>query len=88
MQTPRRLTANALTSSPKALAIHLALSAASSLASKCPIAPGEIPAFTVEAISREARSVLPPGVALPTEFEDMAGEMYVCVFQIGDIHCL
>ncbi|KAF7760205.1 hypothetical protein Agabi119p4_10881 [Agaricus bisporus var. burnettii] len=66
---------NALASSPKALAIHLALSAASSLASKSPSPPGEIPSFTVEDISQEARSLLPSGVSLPTEFEDMAGEI-------------
>jgi len=63
----------AATASPKQLAIHLALSAASSLASKT--CPEELPAFTIEALTQEAQSLLPLGTELPQEFEYTAAEM-------------
>ncbi|KAJ3565311.1 hypothetical protein NP233_g7710 [Leucocoprinus birnbaumii] len=67
---------NAATTAPKQLAIHLALSAASCLASKTPApSAGEIPVFTIEALTQEAQSLLPPGVALPEEFEYTGGEI-------------
>ncbi len=69
--------ANAVGASPKQLAIHLALSAASSLASKNPTPQGSIPALTVEALTQEAQTLLPPGTELPEEFEYTVGEMYV-----------
>jgi len=57
----------AATASPKQLAIHLALSAASSLAPS-----GE---FNVEALTQQAQSLLPPGTELPSEFDYTAAEM-------------
>lgn len=70
--------ASAVTTSPKQLAIHLALSAASSLASKTPTpAQGEIPVYTVEALAQEALSLLEPGAELPEDFGYTVGEMYV-----------
>jgi amyloid beta precursor protein binding protein 1 len=67
---------DATTASPKQLAIHLALSAASCLASKAPATPeGELPVFTIEALTQEAQSLLPPGTELPEEFEYTGGEM-------------
>lgn len=63
----------AATASPKQLAIHLALSAASSLASKT--CPEELPAFTIEALTQEAQSLLPLGTELPQEFEYTAAEI-------------
>ncbi|KXN85116.1 NEDD8-activating enzyme E1 regulatory subunit [Leucoagaricus sp. SymC.cos] len=67
---------NAAAVSPKQLAIHLALSAASSLASSAPATPeGELPVFTVEALRQEAQSLLSPGTELPEEFEHTGGEL-------------
>lgn len=60
----------AATTSPKQLAIHLALSAASSLASS------EEPVdFTVEALTQQAQSLLPSGTKLPSEFDYTAAEI-------------
>ncbi|KAG5650239.1 hypothetical protein H0H81_000203 [Sphagnurus paluster] len=61
---------NALTSSPKQTAIHLSLSALSSLNVKQPgIAP------TIEALTTEAQALLPAGNALPDDFPDAVGEI-------------
>lgn len=76
----RHFTANTAAASPKQLAIHLALSAASSLESKNPTPQGSIPVFTIEALTQEAQSLLPPGTELPEEFEHTVGEMYLSTF--------
>ncbi|KAF9531366.1 hypothetical protein CPB83DRAFT_848913 [Crepidotus variabilis] len=61
-----------LQTSPKAYAIHLALSALSSFASKqqqgAPLTPTE------EVLTSEAQALLPPGADLPHEFADAVGE--------------
>jgi len=58
--------------SPKALAIHLALSALSSFASKQQ--PGAPLTPTEEALTAEALALLPPNTELPEVFSDAAGE--------------
>lgn len=63
--------ATAIETSPKQVAIHFALSAYASL-SKKPNAPL---ALTVESLTAEARTLLPPSTTLPEEFEYAVGEM-------------
>ncbi|KAJ7512737.1 hypothetical protein B0H11DRAFT_5705 [Mycena galericulata] len=58
--------ASAVTSSPKATATHLALSALASVASPNP---------SVEALTAAAQALLPPGAELPDEFSDAVGEI-------------
>ncbi|KAJ6595844.1 hypothetical protein DFH09DRAFT_1024735 [Mycena vulgaris] len=58
--------ASAVASSPKAAAIHLALSALTAVSSPQP---------TVEALTAAAQALLPPGVELPDEFSDAVGEI-------------
>ncbi|KAF8066907.1 hypothetical protein FPV67DRAFT_1496954 [Lyophyllum atratum] len=61
---------NALASSPKQTAIHLSLSALSALLLK---QPGVAP--SVESLTAEAQTLLPPGTVLPDEFPDAVGEV-------------
>jgi len=63
--------ANSLSTSPKQIAIHLALSALTALTVKQPGIPP-----TTEALTAEAQAFLPLGVELPDEFADAVGEMY------------
>ncbi|KAJ7267019.1 hypothetical protein B0H12DRAFT_1179488 [Mycena haematopus] len=58
--------ASTVASSPKAAAIHLALSALAAVASPQP---------TVEALTAAAQALLPPGTELPEEFSDAVGEI-------------
>jgi len=58
--------ASAVTSSPKAAAIHLALSALAAVGSTQP---------TIEALTAAAQALLPPGTELPDEFSDAVGEI-------------
>lgn len=62
--------ANAISTSPKQVAIHLALSAQTALSTK---QPGVAP--TVQALTSEAQALLPQGTMLPEEFSDAVGEM-------------
>ncbi|KAF8965437.1 hypothetical protein BDZ97DRAFT_1918283 [Flammula alnicola] len=65
--------ASAIETAPKQLATHLALTALSSFASKqqpsAPLTP------TLEALTAEAQTLLPPGTDLPDEFGDSVGEI-------------
>jgi hypothetical protein len=68
--------ATSIETSPKQVAIHLALSAYASLSKKqLPNAPLVL---TVESLMAEAQILLPPGGTLPEEFEYTVGE--VCVY--------
>ena len=67
--------ATAIETSPKQLAIHLALSAYASLSNKQQ--PNAPLALTVESLTAEAQTLLPPGTTLPEEFEYAIGEVYV-----------
>ncbi|KAJ6470116.1 hypothetical protein C8R47DRAFT_1187793 [Mycena vitilis] len=58
--------ASAVASSPKAVAIHLALSALASVSTPHP---------TIEALTAAAQALLPPGAELPDEFSDAVGEI-------------
>ncbi|GLB41190.1 putative regulatory subunit of the dimeric UBA3-ULA1 E1 enzyme [Lyophyllum shimeji] len=70
LDTDHETLTNALASAPKQTAIHLSLSALSSLAVKRPgVAPD------VEALTAEAEALLPPGSVLPDEFPDAVGEV-------------
>ena len=64
--------ATAIESSPKQVAIHLALSAYASLSKK----QKSNVALTVE-FTAEAQSLLPLSTTLPEEFEYAVGEVYV-----------
>jgi NEDD8-activating enzyme E1 regulatory subunit len=68
--------ATAIETSPKQVAIHLALSAYASL-SKKQQQPNRPLALTVESLMAEAQILLPPGTTLPEEFEYTVGEVYV-----------
>lgn len=70
--TCRSRVANAIASSPKPVATHLALSALRSLTTT---SPGVAP--TLESLTAAAEALLPPGTELPEEFSDAVGEMYV-----------
>jgi len=70
--------------SPKALSVHLALSALSSFIAKQQ--PGAPLTPTEEALRAEAQALLPTGTALPEEFSVTAGEasvlsrfLFVCI---------
>ncbi|KAF9043093.1 hypothetical protein BJ165DRAFT_1348611 [Panaeolus papilionaceus] len=58
---------------PKELAVHLALSALSSVIEKSQ--PGAPLTPTVEALTEEAQALLPAGASLPEEFENAVGEI-------------
>ncbi|KAK7039482.1 NEDD8-activating enzyme E1 regulatory subunit [Favolaschia claudopus] len=62
--------ASAVASSPKATAIHLAISALAAVSSPQP---------TVEALTAAAQALLPPGSELPEEFSDAVGEVFVLI---------
>lgn len=67
--------ATAIETSPKQLVIHLVMSAYASLSKKQqPNAPLTL---TVESLTAEAQTLLPPDTILPEEFEYVVGE--VCV---------
>lgn len=61
------MAANALTTSPKYAATHLALSALKSLTG----------APTLEALTEAAQALVGPAYELPDEFRDAAGELWV-----------
>ena len=65
----------AIETSPKQVAIHLALSAYASLTKKQQ--PNRPLALTVESLMAEAQILLPPGAILPEEFDYTVGEVYV-----------
>ena len=67
----------AIESSPKQVAIHLALSAYASLSKKQK--PNTPLALTVESLMAAAQSLLPPGTTLPEEFDYAVGEVYVYI---------
>ena len=60
------------------MAIHLALSAYASLSKKQQ--PNAPLALTVESLTAEAQSLLPPSTTLPEEFQYTVGEVYVLIF--------
>ena len=68
----------AIETSPKQVAIHLALSAYASLSKKNQ--PNRPLALTVESLMAEAQILLPRGATLPEEFEYTVGEVYVYLF--------
>lgn len=72
------LLAAAIETSPKQIAIHLALSAYASLSRKQQ--PNTPLALTVESLTAEAQTLLPLGTILPEEFEYTVGEVYVSYF--------
>ena len=72
--------ATAIETAPKQVAIHLALSAYSSLLKKQ--RPNSPLALTVESVTSEAQNLLPPGTTLPEEFEYTVGEVYVYIYYI------
>ncbi|KAF8154800.1 hypothetical protein B0H34DRAFT_538059 [Crassisporium funariophilum] len=65
--------ANAVESLPKQLAIHLALSALTSLSIKQQ--PNAPLALSEEALTAEGQALLPAGIELPEEFSDAVGEV-------------
>jgi len=65
----------AIETSSKQVAIHLALSAYALLSKKQQ--PHFPLALTVESLTAEAQSLLPPSTTLPEEFEYAVGEVYV-----------
>ena len=67
--------------SPKQVAIHLALSAYASLSKKKQL-PNAPLALTVESLTAEAQILLPPGGTLPEEFEYTVGEVYVYILNL------
>ena len=69
--------ATAIETSPKQVAIHLALSAYASLSKKQQ--PNSPLALTVESLTAEAQILLPPSTTLPEEFEYAVGEVYVYI---------
>jgi hypothetical protein len=71
----------AIETSPKQVAIHLALSAYSSLSKKQQ--PNSPLALTVESLTAEARILLPPSTTLPEEFEYAVGEVYVYIYNFS-----
>lgn len=77
-----RHVAEALATAPKAAATHLALSALSAVSSTT-----SEPKPTVEALTAAAQALLPPGAALPEEWGDAVGEMYVVSFVVSFRFC-
>ena len=67
--------ATAIETSPKQVAIHLALSAYASLSNKQQ--PNAPLALTIESLMAEAQILLPPRTTLPEEFEYTVGEVFV-----------
>jgi len=65
--------ATAIETSPKQVAIHLALSAYASLSKKQQ--PNAPLALTVESLTAEVQNLLPPSTTLPEEFEYAVGEV-------------
>lgn len=64
----------AIQTSSKQLAVHLALSALSNFTAKAKTSGQTL---SVEAVTAEAQKLLPEGTELPDEFEDCVGEAYV-----------
>ncbi|TFK68056.1 hypothetical protein BDN72DRAFT_888691 [Pluteus cervinus] len=62
---------NAVDPSGKPLSIHLALSALSEITAK------QISPLTVEAVTKEAQTILPKGKELPEDWDNIVGEMHV-----------
>lgn len=68
------LIVQAIQTSSKQLSIHLALSALANFTAK---SKGTRETLSVEAVTAEAKKLLPEGAELPDEFEDCVGEVYV-----------
>ncbi|KAF8908198.1 hypothetical protein CPB84DRAFT_1767560 [Gymnopilus junonius] len=73
LEADKEALVSAIETAPKQLSTHLALTALTSLAAKnqpnAPLTP------TVEDLTAEAQTLLPPGTDLPDEFPDAVGEV-------------
>ena len=86
MMTLDLFSVTAIETSPKQVAIHLALSAYASLAKKQ--RPNAPLALSVASLTAEAQSLLPPSTTLPEEFEYAVGEVYVYILKLSSVFSL
>jgi hypothetical protein len=75
--------AAAIETSPKQAAIHLALSAYALLSKKQQ--PNSPLALSVESLTAEAQTLLPPSTTLPEEFDYAVGEVYVLIMSLSQL---
>ena len=73
--------ARAIETSPKEVAIDLALSVYSSLSKKQQL--NSPLALAVESLTAEAPNLLSPGTTLPEEFDYTVGEVYVYILNLS-----